>query len=408
MENNVEEVFKFIDQFANNLDNKERIDKKSNIFCILGVQDMEIRHSNFLAWLIDNNKKFLSLFLKTVCNLTFQESEILSNSEYDVYREYYSNDIKNLQLIDNVEYLSNNRHSIDLVIDFKQNKHLFVIENKIYSTEGDNQLAKYYYDIENNNQFTDYKKFYLYLTLNGEYPKTEEDKKHWQPLSYRTILKILQKIKPNNKNLEVEDLMIAHYIDILKNKTEMVMDRKKEYWKKYKDDANFRQVINEIIDIVPRYDERLKKLKNACSNITKYHVSIPENTISSFPQVQISELTEALTGQGLDAEFIYICLKNSIGSTSFVLEIDMNITDNSSRACYDNMGVLLKNGKKSTMLKNGYHAIYSYNFKIDETQNENYKQELICEKFIDFFNGVEPEGIIDKLLHFIKDYNFKI
>ena len=381
---NFEEVFEIINQFSNKLEKKEQIDAKTNIFYILGVQDLEVRHSNFLAWLMENHKKFLSLFLMKVCKYNINESEKLANSYCEVYREYYSNDRRILQPTVINEQIDNNRHSIDLVINFKNDKILIVIENKLYSTESENQLSKYYNDIERNEEFNGYTKYYIYLTLNGEQPKIEEDKKHWNVLSYKTILEILKKIKPTNKNLEVGDLLVNHYIDVLQDKTERVMDRKKIYWQKYKNDANFRQVINEIMDIVPQYDERLRKLRYSCGNITQYHVSISENCTPSFPQVLISELTEILIQKNLDANFIYVNLRNSIGSGNFILEISVNINDVNSRVFYDNMSKMLNVGKQSSELKNGYHNIYTYNFKIDETQNEDVKQDLICEKFVKF------------------------
>ena len=126
-----EAVKQVIENLSNRQEKKAELDKNSNIFCILGVDDFEIRHSNFLEWLFRTNKKFLKSFLTCKEGLSLDEDDAknLVNSEYEITREYKEN---------------LHGRSVDIVISFPKVKWVIVIENKIYSSEGENQLSDYY------------------------------------------------------------------------------------------------------------------------------------------------------------------------------------------------------------------------------------------------------------------------
>ena len=173
-------------KFIQTIDKKEKIDLKNNIFAILKIQDVEIRHSNFLAWLMDKeiNGKVGINFLYNFLNELYQNLDLSSqlvNSEYKVFREYRE---------------GLNGRIIDILIYFEKCKRIVVIENKVYSTESENQLRDYYNYIEQKFQDLDgYLKTYVYLTIDGEKPENDYDKMHWKVFSYGQVLNILKKNK---------------------------------------------------------------------------------------------------------------------------------------------------------------------------------------------------------------------
>ena len=57
-EDAMQEIEKTIENISTKVEKKEELDANKNLFCILGVQDFEIRNSNFLAWMFRNNKQF--------------------------------------------------------------------------------------------------------------------------------------------------------------------------------------------------------------------------------------------------------------------------------------------------------------------------------------------------------------
>lgn len=106
---------------------------KNNIFKILKLEDFEIRHSNFLCWLLDFNRNidlatmFIKRFLK---RLKFEDNDI-------------ENLVNNVMLNPEKNYeVTREEENKDLLIKFLDKKIIIVIENKIYSTEGIDQLKK--------------------------------------------------------------------------------------------------------------------------------------------------------------------------------------------------------------------------------------------------------------------------
>ncbi len=245
-----EAVKQVIENLSNRQEKKAELDKNSNIFCILGVDDFEIRHSNFLEWLFRTNKKFLKSFLTCKEGLSLDEDDTknLVNSEYEITREYKEN---------------LHGRSVDIVISFPKVKWVIVIENKIYSSEGENQLSDYYNYIENSPKFKGFERKYIYLTLGGQKPSSVDDNIHYVSMSYSSILEILEKIKTTRKNLRAQDIFVNNYIDILKDKTVKVMNRVDDYLELYR---NHKDVVLEMISYIPNPEKRVEIEKEIINN----------------------------------------------------------------------------------------------------------------------------------------------
>lgn len=202
----LDKVREKVSKMTTRVNNEEKKHSENNIFYILGIQDFEIRHSNFLAWLFSDEEEFVRLFLKSICicNLSNEYVDNLSikQGDFDVFREYNK---------------QTNGRSIDIVLDFKKDKLVIVIENKWKASESDMQLSDYHDAIENSSEFQDYKKVYIYLTQNGISPKSAIDQNNYVSVSYEKILEILTSLNMRNKSKE-KAIIINHYIEILKEK----------------------------------------------------------------------------------------------------------------------------------------------------------------------------------------------
>ncbi len=127
-----------------------------NIFEAIGMVRQEIKHSNFIHFLLNPSEKHQlgDLFLKKLLARIFLHAEdalldpleiAISNfNDAEVRREW---------------------QNIDLLVYSPSNRIVCTIENKVDSSEGSNQLKKYEGVIER--EFTDYRKVFIFLTKDG-------------------------------------------------------------------------------------------------------------------------------------------------------------------------------------------------------------------------------------------------
>ena len=146
-----------------------------NIFQILNISRAEIRHSNFLSWLLNPNgthglgKLFLTKFLQDIA-----ASEVASDLD-----EFEIGDLN----FNNVE-LRREWKNIDLLIVF--DSLVICIENKIDSQDHSNQLEKYRKIV--NEAFKKHKKVFVYLSPSGEAPISQKERAHYALYSYEEII----------------------------------------------------------------------------------------------------------------------------------------------------------------------------------------------------------------------------
>lgn len=202
-----------------------------NIFSILRIEKNEIRHSNFLAWLLNPKQghnigdRFLKWFLKDV----FSDSKITWIDEFkvdslrfddiNIYREYYN---------------------IDLLLVTE--KFVIVIENKVLSGEHSDQLKKYRETVDK--IFPDKKHIFIFLTLIGEEPIKSEDNDVYVNYSYYNIASILDLILDVYKSSLPDNAFyyISDYLSIIKR--EIMQDDElvrisQEIYKNHKDAIDF-------------------------------------------------------------------------------------------------------------------------------------------------------------------------
>lgn len=167
-------------------------DESPNIFKILRVTNAEIRHSNFLSWLLDptaNHKLSDSVLRK------FLQEIINSSDNFDESITVEEIGIKNVEIRREWE-------NIDLLIILDE--YVLCIENKIFSGEHSDQLTRYRNIVETN--FQDKSQIYVYLNPFGYSSFGESDV--YLPISYQVIIDILE-----NLNLDEIDMTVKSFIE---------------------------------------------------------------------------------------------------------------------------------------------------------------------------------------------------
>lgn len=180
--------------------------EKFNIFKAIGMGSLEIRHSNFLAFLLDPLKShglgdsFVRQLLVDVLTknpdgspLKASELENWPLSGLEVQRE---------------------ADSIDILLTDHEHRFVVVIENKTQSGEHSDQLRRYRRTIEN--QFPDYRRLFLYLSPDADDEGPSDPA--FIPTTYRSIeqavLRVLD-ITPA-ANPDLVSLLKNHYLPMLR------------------------------------------------------------------------------------------------------------------------------------------------------------------------------------------------
>jgi len=208
MESDLQALERFVVENDALLELEERIGR-FNIFDALRVDRVEIRHSNFLAWLLDPIESHGqgALFLRAILMDLFKSAR----------ENGYPCPISPIQLdgedLRGVEIRREWRH-IDLLITCEEPKFVIAIENKIKSGEHSDQLHRYKKTVREH--FPDHADMYAFLTVEGDEP-SEED---WVPYSYGDVHRVLQRIR-NAGEASIGDDVLAfldHYLRLLRGR----------------------------------------------------------------------------------------------------------------------------------------------------------------------------------------------
>jgi len=184
----------------------EKIANQFNIFNALDLVKYELKHSKFLAWLLNPIETHglgdycLSLFLKKV-SVKASALGLEGPSIFDIEK----------MTLENSEVLTE-KEKIDITIICQSHEFICTIENKIYANESHGQLLRYREVIEK--EYPNYLKSFVYLTIDG----IDGAEKGYVPLSYNEILQIIEYILDNKKDKCGLDVLtfIKHYKDMLR------------------------------------------------------------------------------------------------------------------------------------------------------------------------------------------------
>ena len=169
-----------------------------NIFEALGATNSELKHSNFLAYLLDpaNSHGLGDRFLRS-----FLSHSSLTEGGFD---------LKDLGHVS----VKREPDGIDILILNPTSKWVVVIENKWKSGESRDQLFRYFNTIETT--YPEWTKSYLFLDLLERVPSHES----YVPISYKQIAELLEAIITDETLLlsfEVK-FAVAQYCDLINRK----------------------------------------------------------------------------------------------------------------------------------------------------------------------------------------------
>ena len=184
---------------------EEQLDE-FNIFEAAGIIHQELRHSNFLAFLMNPRERhglgdyLLKRFLIHV--LSHAENAPISPLRIDV--------------IDLDEAtVERETHHIDILMYDDANKIVCVIENKVFSGEHSNQLNRYRKAVENRFP-ADWVFLYIFLTPDGDTPQQEDSP--YMVADYGTVADIIEqtaRAKASVLGADVKTMMI-HYVTLIR------------------------------------------------------------------------------------------------------------------------------------------------------------------------------------------------
>ena len=182
----------------NCLDPIESAVGKVSMFDVLGMARNEIRHSRVLRWLLDPNEShglgplFLRAFLQKVCMAGGDAFDLLTADldTFSVYHEY--------------------KH-IDLLLLSRESGIVVAIENKVDSSEHDNQLKRYEDVLRTDFPEDKFKRAFVYLTPDGD----DASRPEWVPVPYQKIIEVIEYCRQQKMLAPDVALMIEHYQNLL-------------------------------------------------------------------------------------------------------------------------------------------------------------------------------------------------
>jgi hypothetical protein len=188
------------------LERLEEIAQEFNIFEVLDAVRQELRHSSFLAWLLDPTGNhglgdyFLKRFLwRTAALARERDIETISPIEVDT-----------LDLTDVT--VRREWRNIDIVISSESHRFVCAIENKVESSEHGDQLCRYLTTCKT--AFPEYRHHFVFLTPWRTEPSCHE----WVPVGYDTVAHLVERVidaKQGTLGDEVR-LFLQHYASMLR------------------------------------------------------------------------------------------------------------------------------------------------------------------------------------------------
>jgi len=207
------------------LEHLESLLDQFNIFEAVGMVRQEIRHSNFLAFLLNPSAshRLGDIFLKTFLKRLLIDANNAPVSPIDI-------DIANLA----GTQVRREWKNIDVLLISETSRIVCVIENKVDSQEHSNQLYRYREIVLKH--FKDYRQIFVYLTPTGLRPSSDEDQQHWLPYGYDKVAALLDDLSNRYRSTigsEVHTL-IQHYSSLIKRHlmedSEIAQLCRKIYW----------------------------------------------------------------------------------------------------------------------------------------------------------------------------------
>lgn len=359
--------------------------KNPNIFQILRITKNEIRHSNFLSWLLDPNQshKLGDIFLKRFLREVFSSDKFGDIDQVDVE----GMDLSRVEI-------QREWKNIDILI--KLDTVVVCVENKVLSREHSDQLKRYKEIIED--QFPDHHQTFVFLTPDGNISEDESD--IYEPISYDFIVESLDRIITvygESMNEQVKNY-IKDYITIIKREL-MGTDKLTELSKKIY--QNHKELFDFIIDHKPDMLDDVRSIIDRQVLKRGWVLGSQNKTRLRFTTPVILEMTYINTNsngwsnrESFLIEFVLNPSKNRMNFKTIVSPSDPQYnTSRLSEMLMEIEGFKSPSGKKWLV---NYQKLVKFPFSIvDDLTEEEIEKEF--NKILDQFSPIVQQ-VEDKFL----------
>jgi len=255
-------------------DLQNKLTEEVDFMSILNVSHKELQHSNILGWLFNPNENhglgdyFIKAFIKR-CFII---------NKYDTIG--YNDKSLSIVQFDNLDFddvvVKREYKNIDILLTSEKSNFLMVIENKIFSSEGGDQLTRYRNGVEfefKNNKHI----IFVYLSL-YEQAISEHEQENYLQITYDEIKLILLDILKSSRIQLKENIkfIIQQYLkslqSIMNDNKELDILCKKLYRKyksafdaiiKYNMTSGYGKVAHNLVELIKaRNDIKLYKTSN--------------------------------------------------------------------------------------------------------------------------------------------------
>ena len=197
----------FLERFIVDNDDLEKLESlvnQFNIFEAIGVTRQELRHSDFLAFLLNPTQshqlgdRFLKRFLKRVL---LADAATVSAIEIDVA------DLQDAEVL-------RERHHIDVLIYSRSNRLVVAIENKVSAGEHSDQLERYKNIVQR--EFPGCQTILILLSPEGTSPSDED----WISYSYAQVAELVDLFCESYKTSLGADVytVMTHYSSLIRRR----------------------------------------------------------------------------------------------------------------------------------------------------------------------------------------------
>ncbi len=298
-----------------------------NLFEAIGVVRQELRHSNFLAFLLNpsQNHRLDDIFLKRLLKRVLLEADELIELN-DLKISPIDIDIADFK---DAEVRREWKH-IDILIHSPGNHLVCAIENKIDSREHSDQLRRYRKDISK--EYGDCRAILIYLSPEGNLPSD----RNWIAYSYYKIAELVDDICENYKSTLGADVytLMLHYSNLIRrhivSESEIAELCRKIYVK-------HKQALDIIFEHRPDLQSEIaEKLKEIANQHIESHQLIPGNSAKSYIDFQPREW------ESLPIVFHFLNLPNRLLIELFIFPGDNSIRKLVHQASLENLNIFSK------------------------------------------------------------------
>ncbi|MDX9854092.1 MAG: PD-(D/E)XK nuclease family protein [Tenuifilaceae bacterium] len=372
-----------------NLDKLDSITRKFNPFNVLGVEEMEIKHSNFLGWLLDPNENHNlgDYLLKRFLTKAITENFDVLDKKIDISSVYLSD-------LSDAEVYREKAH-VDILIVSERNKLVVIIENKINAKESKDQLKNYLTNTIN--QYDKYRIIPIYLTLYGDEP---ENCKDYLPFSHEQVYSLIKDcldLKKDSMRQEI-GLFISYYLKTLEKK----LDMDEELKKMCNDIYNAHKETIKLILKVADEDSLQKSFEGFINTQNELKVFfINNNKLWFLPKMFIEKVPENNAGWVIPYPFAFWFRRRKNNKLSFHIEIGPFVNPEKR---IDFMNHLMSYGyqvkETSKSINSIYTKIYSTYYDISDFDDNN----EVLGAITDMYSKAKDE--INKFYEAVSGYNF--